>query len=307
MPSGTPSHADPGLPRPPARARVGRMHRVNPVVLVLISIASVQLGAAFGKGLFDVAAPATIAFLRIALASVVLVAISRPRLTGRSARDWAIVVAYGLALSGMNISIYYSFERIPIGVAVTLEFIGPLLLAVWGSRRPIDLLWVVLAGVGVALLGASPGSLDLVGVVLALLAGALWAAYIVIAGPVGRRWEGISGLSVGSTIGALALAIPGLMLAGDALGHPRVWLVATAVALLSSVVPYALELHARRVIKAATFSVLMSLEPAAAALFAWVVLGEWLGWVEWLAMAAVVVASVGAVRTARRRVESAHE
>ncbi|WP_297103502.1 EamA family transporter [Tessaracoccus sp.] len=283
------------------------MHRVNPVVLVLISIASVQLGAAFGKGLFDVAAPATIAFLRIALASVVLVAISRPRLTGRSARDWAIVVAYGLALSGMNISIYYSFERIPIGVAVTLEFIGPLLLAVWGSRRPIDLLWVVLAGVGVALLGASPGSLDLVGVVLALLAGALWAAYIVIAGPVGRRWEGISGLSVGSTIGALALAIPGLMLAGDALGHPRVWLVATAVALLSSVVPYALELHARRVIKAATFSVLMSLEPAAAALFAWVVLGEWLGWVEWLAMAAVVVASVGAVRTARRRVESAHE
>ena len=283
------------------------MRRVNPVVLVLISIASVQLGAAFGKGLFDVAAPATIAFLRIALASVVLVAISRPRLTGRSARDWAIVVAYGLALSGMNISIYYSFERIPIGVAVTLEFIGPLLLAVWGSRRPIDLLWVVLAGVGVALLGASPGSLDLVGVVLALLAGALWAAYIVIAGPVGRRWEGISGLSVGSTIGALALAIPGLMLAGDALGHPRVWLVATAVALLSSVVPYALELHARRVIKAATFSILMSLEPAAAALFAWVVLGEWLGWVEWLAMAAVVVASVGAVRTARRRVESAHE
>ena len=283
------------------------MSRVNPVVLVLVAIASVQLGASFGKGLFDVAAPATIAFLRIALAGVVLVAISRPRLTGRTARDWAVVVAYGLALAGMNVSIYYSFERIPIGVAVTLEFIGPLLLAVWGSRRPIDLLWVVLAGVGVALLGASPGSLDLVGVVLALLAGALWAAYIVIAGPVGRRWEGISGLSVGSTVGALALAIPGLLLAGDALGHPRVWLVATAVALLSSVVPYALELHARRVIKAATFSILMSLEPAAAALFAWVVLGEWLGWVEWLAMAAVVVASVGAVRTARRRVESAHE
>ncbi len=283
------------------------MSRVNPVVLVLVAIASVQLGAAFGKGLFDVASPATIAFLRIALASVVLVAISRPRLTGRSARDWVTVVAYGLALSGMNISIYYSFERIPIGVAVTLEFIGPLLLAVWGSRRPIDLLWVALAAVGVALLGATPGALDLVGVALALLAGALWAAYIVIAGPVGRRWEGISGLTVGSVVGALALATPGLALAGDALAQPRVWVVAAAVALLSSVVPYALELHARRLIKAATFSILMSLEPAAAALFAWIVLGEWLGWVEWLAMTAVVAASVGAVRTARRRVESAHE
>lgn len=282
------------------------MNRVNPVVLVLVAIASVQLGAAFGKGLFDVASPATIAFLRIALASVVLVAISRPRLTGRSARDWVTVVAYGLALSGMNISIYYSFERIPIGVAVTLEFIGPLLLAVWGSRRPIDLVWVALAAVGVVLLGATPGALDLVGVALALLAGALWAAYIVIAGPVGRLWEGISGLTVGSIVGALALAVPGLTLAGDALAHPHVWLVAAAVALLSSVVPYALELHARRVIKAATFSILMSLEPTAAALFAWIVLGEWLGWVEWLAMACVIVASVGAIRTARR-VESRHE
>ncbi|MFT3886681.1 MAG: EamA family transporter [Arachnia sp.] len=277
------------------------MSRVNPVVLVLISIGSVQLGASFAKGLFGVAEPATIAFLRVALASLALVAISRPKLTGRTARDWALVVGYGVALAGMNVSIYYSFERIPIGVAVTLEFVGPLVLAVVGSRRLVDLLWVGLAALGVALLGAGPGSIDPVGAALALLAGALWASYIALAGPVGRRWEGISGLTVGSTLGAVGLAVPGIALAGSALASPRVWLIASGVALLSSVIPYALELHARRVIRASTFSILMSLEPAAAALFAWLVLGEWLGWAEWLAMAAVVAASVGAVRTARRR------
>ena len=275
------------------------MSRFNPVVLVLISIASVQFGAALAKGIFDAASPVTLAFLRVALATLVLLAISRPRLSGRTGRDWATVLGYGLCLTGMNAAIYLSFARIPIGVAVTLEFLGPLALAVIGSRRLVDLVWVGLAGLGVVLLGALPTAIDPVGIALALVAGALWAGYIVLAGPVGRRWEGITGLSVGSAFGALLLAGPAFVLANDSLTSPRVWATMAAVALLSSVVPYALELHARRAIASSTFGILMSLEPAAAAIFAWLVLGEWLGLVEWAAMVCVIVASIGAVRVGR--------
>lgn len=276
------------------------MSRIHPVVLVLIAIASVQFGAALAKGVFDAAHPATLAFLRAALGGLVFLLIARPRVTGRSRRDWLVAVGYGLCLSGMNLLIYLSFARIPIGLAVTLEFVGPLALAVLGSRRAVDLIWVALAAMGVLLLGSGPTEPDLVGIALALGAGALWAGYIVLAGPLGRRWEGTSGLTVGSLIGAAALAGPGLALSGGSLGDPRVLGVIALVALLSTVIPYALELRARRSIAAGTFGILMSLEPAAAALFAWVVLEELLHPVEWLAMAAVIAASIGAIRTARR-------
>ena len=277
------------------------MSRVNPVVLVLVAIASVQLGAAMAKGVFDAASPGLLALTRVAIASVVFLAIARPRFTGRSARDWLVALGYGVCLVGMNVAIYYSFARIPIGVAVTVEFIGPLALAVLGSRRPVDLVWVGFAAAGVLLLGALPSSADLLGLLLALVAGAFWAGYIVLAGPLGRRWEGISGVAAGSMLGTLLLAAPVLLTADGGIGTPGVWLTMAAVALLSSVVPYGLEVPARRSITASTFGILMSLEPAAAALFAWMVLGERLGWVEWLAMACVIVASVGAIRTARRR------
>lgn len=276
------------------------MSRINPVVLVLIAIASVQFGAALAKGIFTQATPLTLAFLRVAIATVIFLLIARPRLTGRTVRDWVVVCAYGACLTGMNAAIYLSFARIPIGVAVTLEFIGPLLLAVVGSRRLIDLAWVALAGAGVVLLGALPSDIDLIGAGLALLAGALWAGYIVLAGPVGRRWEGLSGLTVGSAFGALLLVGPAIALAGETFSQPRVWATMAAVALLSTVIPYGPELHARRSIKASTFSILMSLEPAAAAIFAWIVLGEWLGVAEWAAMACVIVASIGAIRSSRR-------
>lgn len=275
------------------------MVRINPIVLVLLAIASVQFGAALAKGVFGIAHPATLTLLRVAIATAILLAIARPRLSGRSRRDWALVVGYAACLAGMNLTIYLSFARIPIGVAVTLEFLGPLAVAVLGSRRARDLIWVVLAGVGVALLGALPVGLDPWGVALALVAAACWAGYIVLAGPVGRRWEGLSGLSVGSLIGFALLVVPGLAVAEASLGRGSVWATMAAVALLSTVVPYALELHARRSIKAATFGILMSLEPAAAAIFAWLVLGEWLGWTEWLAMALVIAASIGAVRSHR--------
>lgn len=273
--------------------------RSRPVALVLVAIASVQFGAVVAKSAFTLAHPVTLAFLRGAIAGVVFVVIARPRLRGRSRSDWLVATAYGLCLSGMNTLIYLSFARIPVGLAVTLEFVGPLALAVAGSRRLLDLMWVAFAVVGVLLLGAGPTEPDHVGVALALGAGGLWAGYIALAGPLGRRWPGTSGLTTGSLIGTAVLAAPGIALAGDAWADPRVPSVMTLVALLSTVIPYALELQARRSIKAGTFGILMSLEPAAAAVFAWLVLGEWLNTVEWLAMAMVIAASVGTVRSAR--------
>lgn len=270
----------------------------RPVLLVLIAVASVQFGAAVAKSIFDQAHPVTLAFLRALFGAVVFLAIARPKLRGHTWRDWLLVAVFGLSLSGMNTLIYLSFQRIPIGLAVTLEFIGPLALAVLGSRRRIDLLWVAMAAAGVVLLGVGPTVIDVPGVLLALGAGALWACYIALAGPVGRHWEGVSGLTVGSFIGAAALLVPGMMLAEGVFTNTRVLAIMLAVALLSTVIPYAMELQARRSLKAATFSILMSLEPAAAALFAWLVLGEWLQWPEWVAMACVVIASIGAIRSA---------
>lgn len=274
---------------------------LGPVTLVLVAIASVQMGASFAKSIFAAAHPATLAFLRAAIAAVMLLTVSRPSLRGRAPGAWLLVAGYGVCLSGMNLLIYLSFSRIPIGVAVTLEFLGPLTLAVVGSRRLVDLVWVVLAGTGVMLLGAGPLGVDLTGAILALGAGALWAGYIVLAGPVARAWPAATGLTAGSIVGALVLLVPGLAYAGNTLVQPPIWGVMVAVALLSTVIPYALELYARRQIEASTFGILMSLEPAAAALFAGIVLGERLGWVQWVAMACVIVASVGAIRVSARR------
>ncbi len=270
-----------------------------------MGILSVQFGAGVAKGLFDEVNPTTVVWLRLATSVVVIGLVARPALRGRSRDDWLVVVGLGLSLGIMNWAFYQSFARIPLGIAVTIEFIGPLTLAVLGSRRARDLLWVALAAAGVGLLGFDGGDLTVAGVLFALLAGAMWAAYILLSGHTGRRWSGLDGLAVASVVATLVLTPYAVPAGGDALLDPRVLALGALVGLLSSVIPYSFEMTALRTIPPSLFSILMSLEPAAAALAGIVLLGELLGPFQWLAIACVVVASVGATRSGRPLAEPA--
>ena len=271
----------------------------SPVVLVLIGILSVQFGAGIAKNLFDEVSPTTLVWLRLASSVLLLAVVARPALRGRTRGDWLVVVGFGASLGTMNWAIYQSFARIPLGIAVTIEFIGPLTLAVLGSRRPRDLAWVALAALGVALLGLEPADVTWAGVGFALLAGAAWAAYILLSAQTGKRWEGLDGLVVASLVATLMLTP---YVAGPGRGEvDSAWILAAGatVGLLSSVVPYSCEMVALRSLRPAVFSVLMSLEPAAAALAGIVVVGELLSGPQWLAIACVVAASIGATRSGR--------
>ena len=271
--------------------------RIPPVWLVVSGIISVQVGAAIAKDLFDQIPPTAMVWLRLITSAVILLLVARPRWAGHSGRDWLIVLGFGVSLLTMNWAIYQSFARIPLGIAVTIEFLGPLTLAVIGSRRLVDLIWVALAGAGVALLGLSRATLTIAGVGFALLAAVAWACYILLSAQTGRRWSGISGIAVASMVGAIALAPPAILEAGSVMLDSTVLALGVAVGLLSSVIPYSFELIALRRIPPRVFSILMSLEPAAAALAAMIVLGEFLTSTQWLAMACVVIASIGATRT----------
>jgi inner membrane transporter RhtA len=272
-------------------------NRIPAVWLVIAGIVSVQVGAAIAKGLFDLVPPTAMVWLRLITSAVILLLVARPRLTGHSGRDWLIALGFGVSLLVMNWAIYQSFARIPLGIAVTIEFLGPLTVAVIGSRRLTDLIWVALAGMGVALLGLSRATLTLAGVGFALLAALGWAFYILLSAQTGRRWPGISGIAVASMVGAIVLAPPAIVEAGSQMLNPTILALGFAIGLLSSVIPYSFELIALRRIPPRVFSILMSLEPAAAALAAMIVLGEFLSLVQWLAMGCVVLASIGATRT----------
>jgi inner membrane transporter RhtA len=272
-------------------------NRIPAVWLVITGIVSVQVGAAIAKDLFDLVPPTAMVWLRLITSAVILLLVARPQWAGHSGRDWLIVLGFGVSLMTMNWAIYQSFARIPLGIAVTIEFLGPLTLAVIGSRRLVDLIWVALAGMGVALLGLSRATLTLAGVGFALLAAIAWACYILLSAQTGRRWPGISGIAIASMVGAIVLAPPAIVEAGSAMLDWTVLALGVAVGLLSSVIPYSFELIALRRIPPRVFSILMSLEPAAAALAAMIVLEEFLSLVQWLAMACVVIASIGATRT----------
>jgi inner membrane transporter RhtA len=281
-----------------APAAGGLLGAVPPTGLVLAGVASTQVGAAFAKTLFDELGPAGTVLLRVLFAAVVLLVVSRPGLRGRTRSQWRIVLVFGAVLAGMNLSFYAAIERIPLGVAVTLEFVGPLGVAIAGSRRAVDALWVLLAAAGVVLLGGGSAGEDAAGIGLALLAGAFWAAYILASARVGQRFQASTGLALAMGAAALLLLPVGVLDGGAALLEPRALLAGAAVAMLSSAIPYTLEMEALRRLPARVFGVLMSLEPAVAALAGLVVLGELLAPREWIAVALVIAASVGATRRA---------
>ena len=274
---------------------------IPPVLLVLMATTSVQIGSSLAKGLFVATPPQVAAWLRILFAALFLSAVFRPTLRGRSREQWLSAVGYGVALTGMSTIFYLSIQRIPVGMAVTFEFLGPLTVAAFGSKRRRDLIWVALAALGVVLLGISPAPLEPAGVVLALLAGTCWGAYILLTPSLGARWEGFSGLTVGFWIAAILL-LP-VTLATAISGEyswaldPGVWGMGLALGLLSSAIPFPLEMRALQRMSRATFGVLTSLEPAAAALVAFLLLGEQLGALELTAMALVILASVGSIRS----------
>jgi inner membrane transporter RhtA len=274
---------------------------IPPDVLVLGGIGSVQFGAAIANKLFDDAGPGGVVFLRLLLSAVILLAVARPAVRGRSRSDLAAVLAYGLVLGAMNWSFYESLNRLPLGVAVTIEFTGPLAVAVAGSRRLLDGLWVVLAGAGVALLAlrGDNSGVHVAGVVLALAAATCWAMYILLAQRVGRTFEQLDGLALALGIGTLVVLPIGIVQGGGALLHPHVVGGCLGVALLSSLIPYSLELIALRRLTAYRFGLLMSLEPAVAALAGVVLLSQPVTAVLGIALLLVAAASIGNTLTAR--------
>jgi len=272
--------------------------RLPPVALVLGGVTSIQFGAALAATLFSRAGPAGTAFLRVGFAAAILMALTRPRPRDYAPAQLRLAALLGLALGGMNLCFYEALDRIPLGPAVTIEFIGPLAVAVAASRRALDLLWVALAAGGIALLsGGLHGAHSATGIVFAALAGCLWALYIVVNARAAAAFRGASGLALAMTVGALAVAGPGVADGMGSLLSPGLLALGIAVALLGSVIPYSLETQALRRLRAGPFSVLMSLEPAVAALAGLVVLSQHLTATQLAAIALVVLASAGASRT----------
>ncbi len=278
--------------------------RVPPAAFVLLSICSTQVGAVIARNLFGVAGPGGTALLRIGFAALILVATQGGlRLPRRLTRANVLAaLLFGLTLACMNFSFYTALDRVPLGVAVTVEFAGPLAVAVIGSRRALDFVWVVLAACGILLFAPWTGAqLDPAGVGLALLAGGFWACYIFLSARVGRLFPGRSGLALAMCVAALAMLPVGVFTAGTALLNPIVLLAGCGVAILSSALPYSLELEALRRLPTRVFGILMSLEPAVAALFGFVLLRQLLNPRELLGIALVTCASLGVTFVAARR------
>lgn len=282
--------------------------RVPPVALVLTGIGSVQFGAALATTLFDDLGPSGTTLLRLLFAAGILVALWRPDPRAYGRAELRLAGLFGLVLGCMNLTFYLALDRLPLGVAVTLEFVGPLGVAVATSRRRADLAWAALAAVGIVLL-ADPGggSIDPLGLVLILAAGGFWAAYILLSQRAGPSFEGGRGLAMAMVVAALVPLVPGVVGGGSDLLRPELLAIAAGVGLLSSVIPYSLEFEALRRMPANVFGVLMSLEPGVAALAGFLVLGQALGARELVAIALVVAASIGVTRAANRASVTPHD
>jgi inner membrane transporter RhtA len=282
------------------RAGLFSLGAVPPPALILLGVVSVQVGAGLAKHLFDRLPPNAVVFIRLLTSAIVLAFLSRrvlrTVLRDHSWRDLAVASGFGLTLALMNFSFYQAMARIPLGIAVTVEFLGPLVVAIVASRRRLDLVWAGLALAGVLLLARGGGGVTMVGVGFALLAGVFWAGYIVLSAATGRRFSGSTGLAMASIVGATAMLPVGVASGGTVLLDPQLLLIGAGVGLLSSVIPYSLELEALRRVPARVFGILMSLEPAVAALVGLVVLGEVLSAREWAAIGCVIIACVGSTR-----------
>jgi inner membrane transporter RhtA len=273
--------------------------RTSGIPLVVVAIASLQFGAAIAGTIFDEIGPAATSLLRSLFAAAILLAIWRPSLRGHPARDVRLVVVFGLVLGTMNLCIYESFARIPLGIAVTIEFAGPLGIAVALSRRRLDLAAAALAAVGIVLL-ADPGggAVDALGVALALVAAGCWAIYILVAQAASKVFDGGRGVAIAMAVAVLVPLGPGLAGGGADLLDPRFLAIGCAVAVMSSVLPYSLETEALRRLPANVFGVLMSIEPAMAAIAGWLILDQGLRARDILAIGLVTAASVVVVRAA---------
>lgn len=272
-----------------------------PVPAVLLAIISVQCGAAIAKTLFPAIGAAGTASMRIGVSAIILLLAYRPNLRAITADQWKIVIPYGMALGAMNLIFYLAIERIHIGLAVTLEFIGPLLVAIIGSKRLIDYCWVLLAALGIVLIAPwTNDRLDILGVIFALLAGALWAAYIVLGGKISKIMNGGQAVSTGMLFAAILILPFGFFENGLTNLTPKLFGMGVALALLSSAIPFTLEMKALGQLPPRTFSILMSLEPAAASVCAFIFLQENLSLYEVLAVICVVIASAGSTLTAKK-------
>ncbi len=275
-------------------------HRLPAWSLVLAAAVSVQFGAAVGATLFDELGPAGVSLLRLGLAAPILLLVWRPDPREHPAGDLRLAALFGLVLGGMNLLFYLGLDRIPLGIAVTIEFAGPLAVAVVGSRRVADVAFAVLAAVGIVLLASTDAGtgepLDRLGLLFIALAGACWAAYILLAQRAGQRFTGGRGLALASVVAALVPLGPGIVQSGTDLLDPGFLALGLVVALMSSVIPYSLEMQSLRRIRASVFGVLMSLEPALAAVAGFLILGQSLGLRECVAIVLVITASIGVTR-----------
>lgn len=265
---------------------------------MLVGLACQQVGAAAAVLVFPVAGPVGMVALRLLLSAGILWAVVRPRIRRLSPRSWGLAATYGLVLAGMNVAFYLALDRLPLGTTVTLEILGPLTLSVIAGRRWISALWAAAAFSGVVMIGWDPvADLDPLGVGFALLAAALWAAYILVTKRTGEEFTGLVGLTIGMTVGGIAVAPAAVAITGSVLFDPRILVVGLGVALMSSAIPYAMEMLALRRLPAGTFAILLALAPAMAALAGLVLLGQQLSVYALIGMGLVVTAAMGSVRS----------
>ena len=286
----------------------GRTAQTPAILLVVAGLACQEVGASIAVLLFPEMGPLGIVMLRLGFSAILLLLIARPALRGHSRDGWIAVIAFGVVLAVMNGLFYLALERLPLGVTVTIEVLGPLVLSIVAARRASAWLWAALAFVGVLALGGGGWErLDPIGVLFALGAAASWAFYILASARVGREFPKLDGLALAMSVGAI-IALPfGIASAGGALLRPDLLLLGVGVAVLSSTIPYAFELVALRRLPASSFAILMSLAPATAAIAGWVLLGQALSWLEIVGISLVILASIGAVRSSQRAARSSAE